>query len=86
MTALKPRRKRLSYRINRDERGGFWADVYNVRTGKTVLDIRGGDELEDGDSSIFEDGFMRDKNDLSGLRSYLEHLGLVSDHDTLEND
>lgn len=56
------------YFINLDERGDFSADVRNSN-GKTVFDIEGGE--------IFEDGFMRHKNDIAGLEGYLKELGII---------
>ena len=58
----------LSYHINLDERGEFRADVR--RDGNTIFEIDGFD--------IFEDGFMKHKEDMDGLVEYLEHLGLIS--------
>lgn len=56
----------FTYTIDMDERGEFRATVYDPR-GREVLEI---------DDSIFEDGFMRHKNDLRGLAEYLEDLGI----------
>lgn len=56
------------YYIDLDERGKFSADVRDVG-GKTVIEISGFD--------IFEDGFMRNKHDLSGLQSYLISTGAL---------
>lgn len=57
------------YFINLDERGEFYADVRNTRD-RTVLEIKG--------FEIFEDGWMRHKHDLAGLKHYLVHLGLMT--------
>jgi hypothetical protein len=74
------------YHINLDERGSFYADVRD-ENGKTVYEIKEGNELPEGESSIFEDGFMKHKNDLVGLEEYLKQMGimerdasLVADH------
>lgn len=56
------------YFINLDERGEFYADVRNIRD-RSVFEIKGFD--------IFEDGWMRHKHDLDGLKHYLVHLGLM---------
>ncbi len=64
------------YYINLDERGSFYADVRNS-SDKTVFEIKTGNELAPGETSIFEDGFMKDKNDLEGLRQYLIQLGIM---------
>lgn len=68
---------RFEYHINLDERGSFSADVRNAETGETVFEIKSGNELGEDESSIFEDGFMRDKHDMDGLSSYLTDLGIL---------
>lgn len=65
------------YYIDLDERGSFAADVRDAAN-KTIFEIRAGDELAEGESSIFDDGFMRDKNDLAGLQEYLQQLGVIA--------
>ncbi len=64
------------YYINLDERGDFFADVRN-QNGRSIFEIRAGNSLKEDESSIFEDGFMRDKGDLSGLTTYLIDLGFI---------
>jgi hypothetical protein len=64
----------FGYFINLDERGEFFADVRDANE-KTVFEIHGFD--------IFEDGFMRHKNDMSGLSDHLKSLGIMADGDTL---
>lgn len=64
----------FTYHINLDERGEFYADVRNS-VGDTVYEIKGGD--------IFEDGFMKHKNDLDGLKDYLVTLGIMDGDDEL---
>lgn len=64
------------YYINLDERGDFYADVRDA-DGSTVFEIRAGESLGEDESSIFEDGFMRDKHDLSGLTEHLRSLGVI---------
>lgn len=64
------------YFINLDERGSFNADVRNIN-GKTVFEIKAGDELKPNESSIFEDGYMKNKYDLDGLKNYLIELGIM---------
>ena len=61
------------YSINLDERGEFYADVRDA-DGTSVFEIHPPD-AEGG--SIFEDGFMRHKNDLAGLQDYLTELGVI---------
>ncbi len=67
---------RYQYHINLDERGEFNADVRNENE-NTVFEIV--------DNSIFEDGFMRHKNDVAGLGAYLLDIGIVGPADTLED-
>lgn len=59
----------LTYFINLDERGEFYADVRNAYD-KTVFEISG--------FEIFEDGFMSHSRDLEGLKDYLVSLGVMS--------
>lgn len=66
---------KYGFYINLDERGEFYADVRD-KAGKTVFEVRAGGESED-ESNIFEDGFMRHKNDLDGLTEYLVDLGVI---------
>ena len=68
---------RFEYHINLDERGSFYADVRNAATNETVFEIKAGNELGEDETSIFEDGFMRDKHDMDGLTSYLTDLGII---------
>jgi len=67
-----------TYHINLDERGRFFADLRDI-DGYTVYEIHAGD-LDEGETSIFEDGFMRDTKDTEGLRSYLEGLKIIPFH------
>ncbi len=71
--------KKFEYFINLDERGEFNADVRNEK-GKTVFEFSGFD--------IFEDGFMKNKHDISGLRDYLIDLKIMklTDSLTCENE
>lgn len=64
------------YYIDLDERGDFRADVRD-ESGKTVFEILAGDSLEEDETSIFDDGFMRNTNDLSGLTKHLIDLGVI---------
>lgn len=59
----------LTYFINLNERGDFYADVRNAYDA-TVFEIYGFD--------IFEDGFMKNESDLDGLKSYLVDLGIMT--------
>jgi len=65
--------KTYEYYINLDERGEFSADVRDP-DGKTVVEFGEG---------IFEDGFMRNKNDVSGLESYLKSVKILKSADRL---
>jgi len=51
-----------TYHINLDERGEFYADI-RKNDDETVFEIKG--------SQIFEDGFMKNKKDMVGLKEYL---------------
>ena len=62
----------IEYFINLDERGEFNADVR--RNNETIFEINGFD--------IFEDGFMKNKNDLAGLTEYLNGLGIIRANDS----
>jgi len=72
----------FQYFINLDERGSFYADVRNT-SGKTVFEIKAGDSLPEGETSIFEDGFMKHKDDLDGLKKYLVELGIMKPNQKL---
>lgn len=67
---------KYEYTINLDERGSFNADVRD-EDGKTVFEIKAGDELGEDETSIFEDGYMKHKNDIAGLEKYLKELGFM---------
>ena len=62
------------YYINLDERGEFYADVRD-HDENTVLELFGTD--------IFEDGYMRNKDDLNGLRDYMVVMGICEDTDNI---
>lgn len=74
----------FTHHINLDERGSYYADVRDHK-GNTVFTIKAGNELEEGESDIFEDGFMVHKNDMEGLKSYLVSLSIMDKDDTLIN-
>ncbi|MDR2032817.1 MAG: hypothetical protein LBP86_11350 [Azoarcus sp.] len=64
------------YHVNLDERGSYDADVRSP-DGQTVFEIRAGNLLDEGESSIFEDGFMRHGKDMDGLTDYLRQLYVI---------
>lgn len=64
----------LRYFINLDERGEFYADVRDD-SNNTIFEIKG--------FGIFEDGWMRNKSDLKGLKNHLVDLGVMEDDDYL---
>ena len=70
----------FGYYIDLDERGDFLADVRD-KQGNSVFEIRAGASLGEDESSIFEEGFMRDKRDVAGLTDYLRSLGVLGQHD-----
>jgi hypothetical protein len=83
--SLSPIRKKpetFLYYINLDERGSFSADVRNT-SGETIFEIKAGNELGENESSIFDDGFMKDKNDLAGLTTYLRSLNTIGQSDKI---
>lgn len=57
-----------TYNINLDERGEFFSDVRDSND-KTVYEIHG--------FEIFEDGFMKHKYDVEGLKEYLYDLEIL---------
>ncbi|PIQ54410.1 MAG: hypothetical protein COW02_05070 [Comamonadaceae bacterium CG12_big_fil_rev_8_21_14_0_65_59_15] len=78
MTAYKKEPGIYGYYIDLDERGDFQADVRDVN-GKTIFEIRAGESLGEDESSIFDDGYMRNKDDLSGLTEYMIGLGIIAE-------
>ena len=72
-----PEKKTYLYFINLDERGEFYADVRDDGN-NTIFEIKGFD--------IFEDGWMRNKNDLMGLKNHLVDLGVMKDDDDLTRE
>ncbi len=75
---------KYTYHINLNERGSFYADVRDSKE-NTVFEIKAGNELEEGESSIFEYGYMRHTDDIDGLLDYMIDLGIASKGDTLQN-
>jgi hypothetical protein len=73
-TELKPSTV-YRYYINLDERGSFYADVRDSHD-KTVYEIKIEGDPEN-DSTIFEDGYMSMKDDISGLEEYLKQLRII---------
>ena len=68
---------KYTYNVNLNERGSFYADVRDENE-NTVFEIKAGNELGEDESSIFEDGFMRHQDDVSGLTEYLRDIGVIS--------
>ncbi len=64
------------YHVDLNERGSYRAHVESY-AGKSVFTILDGDELGEDESSIFEDGFMRNEDDMRGLTDYLRDLGVI---------
>lgn len=67
------------YFIDLDERGSFLADVRDL-DGKTVFEVRAGDSLGEDETSLIDDGFMRDTRDISGLTDYLRSMNVIPSH------
>jgi hypothetical protein len=57
----------LTYHINLDEEGEFYADVRDAY-GKTVFEI---------DGTVYKPGVMAHERDLDGLKGYLVRLGVM---------
>jgi hypothetical protein len=74
--------KTYQYYINLDERGSFYADIRD-ENGNSVFDIKAGNVLDSYETSVFQDGFMKDKNDLQGLKNYLVLMGIMKKEDSL---
>lgn len=70
------------YYINLDERGMFYADVRNLND-KTIFEIKINPPYGVYDN-IFENGYMKHKNDLKGLEEYLKQLGIMEKRGILE--
>lgn len=64
------------YYINLDERGDFYADVRD-KDGRSIYEIKAGNSLGEDETSIFEDGYMRDRYDVAGLTVYLRELDTI---------
>ena len=64
------------YCVNLDERGDYYADVRSP-DGLTIFEIKAGNLLDENETSIFEDGFMRHGKDMDGLTAYLRLLGVI---------
>lgn len=62
--------------VDMDERGEYKAHVEDM-DGNEVFDF-GSDD--DGEVSMFEDGFMKNASDMSGLTKYLRQHKMVPDH------
>jgi hypothetical protein len=64
----------FEYVIDLDERGEFKATVYDDK-GNQVFEINGFD--------LFDDGYMKHKDDIDGLKAYLVGLCIMQDGDKL---
>jgi hypothetical protein len=77
--------------VDKEERGEFAAHVEDYKRNVVFeftypnhqFDNDGQIESED---SFFEDGWVRNYDDLDGWKDYLEHLGILSPADTLTRD
>lgn len=70
------------YYVNLFERGSFLADVRN-EDGQSILEVRGGAELGEDETSLIDDGYMRHFHDLAGLKDYLVGMGAMLPNDQL---
>lgn len=75
--ALEPVEEIFGYYVNLDERGSFYADVRSV-DGKTVFEVRAGNELAEDETDPVTDGFMKHLRDVDGLTAYLRDLSVIS--------
>jgi len=73
---------KFTHHVDLDERGYYRATVRDHKD-ETVFTIRAGAELDEDESSIFDDGFMKNKKDMKGLKDYLISLGIMGSQDTL---
>lgn len=73
---------RYFYVIDLDERGSFRAHVED-QAGQTVFEFVSGNELAEDESDLFQDGWMRGKNDIEGLEKYLRDRGIIGRYDQL---
>ena len=80
------------YVIDLDERGQFQAHVED-HDGKTVWEVsypeyyqddETGEEMEN--STIFEDGYMKDTEDIDGLEKYLKQMGTMPQEAELKSE
>lgn len=74
--------KTFKYCIDLDERGSFRASVRD-EDGKVHFSVLGGNEIEEGESSLVDDGYMRHFKDIKGLESYLKDMNIISQDDRL---
>ncbi|HEU0198308.1 MAG TPA: hypothetical protein VFQ88_14000 [Nevskiaceae bacterium] len=72
----------FNYVVDLDERGSYRAHVEDP-SGNSVLPILAGNELQPGETSIFEDGFMQNGKDMNGLADYLVSLDVIHPGDTV---
>lgn len=68
--------RELTYHINLDERGEFYAHVEDG-TGKEVYSIPTMDVLRE----LIEDGYMKHSEDIGGLCYYLRTIALIGPKD-----
>jgi hypothetical protein len=69
-----------TYNINLAERGEFYADIRDENE-KTVFEIR--TDIDTGEIPEIDCGFMRDTNDICGLKEFLQSIGILSQFDKL---
>lgn len=70
------------YYIDLHERGSFIADVRDAQ-GKTIYEVRAGNELGEDETSLVDDGFMKHVEDIDGLQAYLIDLKLLQPGDQI---
>ena len=72
------------YVVNMDERGVYDADVLNPKTNKSIFNIHYDESEEDNPSTPWEDGFMKNEEDMDGLELYLQDLKAIKQTDTIK--
>jgi hypothetical protein len=73
---------RFRYIIDLNERGSFRAHVED-KEGNDVFTILAGNELGEDETSIFDEGYMKNINDVGGLEDYLKQLNIMGQDDKL---
>jgi hypothetical protein len=68
------------YVIDKNERGDFAAHVENKK-GEIIFEFKAGGELSKGETSLFDDGWMKHEDDIKGLTKYLREMEVIGKSD-----